>query len=213
MGADGRPAHQALTLRGLGAMRATHHTYLMFRVLVPVLALFWLLAEAPHASADQTDKRLDKLFADLKATSNPVEGEVITESIWHIWYETTDRKAEKLLSEGRDAMANDAFDVALADFDRLVQVAPNFAEGWNRRATLLYMMGELDRSVRDIERTLELEPRHFGALSGLGLVYMQMGDEKAALKAFKQALEINPHLEGVKENIELLEKSISGRAI
>ncbi|HEY6335174.1 MAG TPA: tetratricopeptide repeat protein [Alphaproteobacteria bacterium] len=185
----------------------------MKKLVISALAALWFVAAGHPASADQTDGRLDKLFADLKATSDPVEGQAITESIWQIWYETDNTKAEALLNEGVDAMDNDRYDAALEDFNRLVETAPDFAEGWNRRATLLYMMGEFDGSVRDIERTLELEPRHFGALSGLGLIYVQIGNEEAALKAFKQAFEINPHLEGVKANIESIEKSMSDKGI
>jgi len=189
------------------------HIGFMKWLVISALAALSLATAGRPAFADQTDSRLDKLFADLKATSDPVEGEAITETIWHIWYETDNTKAETLLTEGVDAMESDRYDAALEDFDRLVETAPNFAEGWNRRATLLYLMGEFDGSVRDIERTLELEPRHFGALSGLGLIYLQLGNEEAALKAFKQAFEINPHLEGVKENIESIEKSMKDKGI
>jgi tetratricopeptide (TPR) repeat protein len=197
----------------LGVLAVSRHIERMKKLVIPALAALWFVAAGYPASADQTDGRLDKLFADLKATSDPVEGEAITASIWQIWYETDNTKAEALLTEGVDAMENDRYDTALEDFDRLVETAPDFAEGWNRRATLLYMMGEVDGSVRDIERTLELEPRHFGALSGLGLIYVQIGNEEAALKAFKRAFEINPHLEGVKANIESIEKSMSDKGI
>jgi tetratricopeptide (TPR) repeat protein len=208
-----RLAHQRLSTGLLGDPAASGHIEPMSRFVVAVLAALWFLAGGNPAPADQTDSRLDKLFADLKATSDPVEGEAITGSIWRIWYETDNAKAKALLVEGVDAMESDRYDAALADFDRLVETAPDFAEGWNRRATLLYLMGEVDGSVRDIERTLELEPRHFGALSGLGLIYLQIGNEEAALKAFKRAFEINPHLEGVKANIESIEKSIKEKGI
>ena len=110
-------------------------------------------------------------------------------------------------------MGEKDYDAALKDFDKLVVVAPDFAEGWNRRATLRYLMDDLEGSVRDIESTLALEPRHFGALSGLGLIYMQLGKDEAALKAFRRALELDPYLADVKANIKKLEQELGGRAL
>lgn len=184
------------------------------RLLASCAVFLSLLAGgAASARADQTDKRLDGLFAGLKQTQDPTVGTRLTEQIWEIWLEPKDEKARDLLAKGMAAMNDDQFDVALDDFNRLVDTAPDFAEGWNRRATLLYLMGEYDASVRDIERTLQLEPRHFGALSGLGLIYLQLGDDQSALKSFKRALEINPHLPGARDNADDIEKRLAGRGI
>lgn len=181
-------------------------------IVLALMALLFFAVPAP-VRADQTDKRLDALFVRLKAAKDAAEGRAITTTIWHIWYETKDEKARGLLSDGIDAMDRQDFDSAKIDFDRLVKDDPNFAEGWNRRATLRYLVDDLGGSVQDIEQTLKLEPRHFGALSGLGLIYLQLGDDKAALKAFKRALEINPYLTSVKANVEEIEKRLKGRAI
>ena len=184
------------------------------RIGAPVIcSLLLFLVGAAVARADQTDQRLDGLFAQLKETQDPAVGTQLTEQIWEIWLEPKDQGARNLLAKGVAAMNDDDFDVALDDFNRLVEAAPDFAEGWNRRATLLYLMGEYDASVRDIERTLQLEPRHFGALAGLGLIYLQRGDDQSALKAFKRALEINPHLRGTRENADDIEKRLKDRGI
>ena len=183
---------------------------LRLRLIVLFIAV---AAAAASARADQTDKRLDTLFAQLAAAKDALQGGSIAGKIWQIWLETQNGKAKKLLAEGIEEMDGEDYDAALRDFDKLVVLAPTFAEAWNRRATLLYLMDDLDGSVRDIERTLELEPRHFGALSGLGLIYMQLGKDEAALKAFKRALEINPYLSGAKQHIEALEKRLRNRAI
>jgi tetratricopeptide (TPR) repeat protein len=90
---------------------------------------------------------------------------------------------------------------------------PSFAEGWNKRATVYYLMGDFKASVGDIEHTLELEPRHFGALSGLGLIYMNMGKDQAALRAFRKTLEINPHLPAIRERADELAKKLKGEPI
>jgi tetratricopeptide (TPR) repeat protein len=101
--------------------------------------------------------------------------------------------------------------LALAAFDAIVQKAPSFAEGWNKRATIYFLMGDFDSSVADIERTLALEPRHFGALSGLGQIYLALDRKAAALRAFEGALAIDPHLSSVREVVEDLKKELGGK--
>ena len=90
-------------------------------------------------------------------------------------------------------------------------MAPDFSEGWNKRATVYFLMKKFDQSVKDIAQTLRLEPRHFGALSGLGLINQAIGQTGAAIKAYEQALGLNPHLFGLKEKIERLKKLLYGR--
>src|ERR1700688_4317521 len=135
------------------------------RTLTLLLALIW--AVPGLARADQTDKALVALFAELKATTDAARGTALTRRIWEIWLEPRDDKTAALLGKGIEAMGEEDYAAALQDFDKLVVLAPDFAEGWNRRATLRYLMDDLDGSVSDIERTLALEPRHFRALSGL----------------------------------------------
>ena len=98
-------------------------------------------------------------------------------------------------------------------FSKIVEIDPDFAEAWNKRATLLYLTGDLAGSVRDIERTLSLEPRHFGALSGLGLIYEQIESADGAIKAFTAALEINPHMPWIVERLEALEEEQEGEPL
>ena len=111
---------------------------------------------------------------------------------------------------GLQAMAEDDEDQAVAAFNEIVEQKPDFAEGWNKRATAYFIMGDFDASVADIERTLQLEPHHFGALSGLGQIYLALDNKTAALKAFEAALAINPHLTSVKAAVESLKKQLQG---
>lgn len=161
------------------------------------------------ARADQKDPRLGPLFAELR-TADAVEARAIEEQIWAIWGETSNPHARTLLEVGSVAMANRDHRTARAAFDALVALAPDFAEGWNKRATLFWLLGEDVASVRDIQRTLALEPRHFGALSGLGLILMGRGEDERALEAFEAALAIHPTLPGARQHAERLRREQGG---
>jgi tetratricopeptide (TPR) repeat protein len=167
---------------------------------------------APGAlRADQRDTRLGPLFARLQTTTSASEAESIESRIWRIWGESDNAAVAPLMREGVVAMAEGRYPVALDRFDRLVEQVPDFAEGWNKRATVYYLMGNYPASVLDIRRTLELEPRHFGALSGLGLIYDALDDPAAALRSFEAAVAIDPHLETAQERIKELRRQVGGR--
>jgi tetratricopeptide (TPR) repeat protein len=116
------------------------------------------------------------------------------------------QQASRLLGAGLPALA-------LPLLDDLVGRAPDWAEGWNKRATALYLMGEHDRSLADIERVLALEPRHFGALAGLGLIRMARGEHRAALAAYRRALAVNPFLKERHDLIPALESKVGDKPI
>lgn len=162
----------------------------------------------PPAVADQTDARLDGLFARLQATDDAQEGERITRRIWALWRAAPDDDVATAMERGARALAAGDHAGAERVYTRVVARAPDYAEGWNKRATARYLRGDHAGSAADIRRTLVLEPRHFGALSGLGLVYMALGRERAALEAFRRALAVNPHLEGVRRNIEIVRERL-----
>ena len=184
------------------------------RLHVPATALVGLALLAAHpveVRADQRDARLDGLFAQLQSTARDSEARGIEQRIWRIWSEAGDPQVALLLQEGVLAMSQARFGVALERFDRMVARAPDFAEGWNKRATLHYLMGNYSASVRDIQRTLDLEPRHFGALSGLGLIYDAFEEPAAALRSFEAAVAINPHLPSIEQRIIELRRELAGR--
>ena len=189
----------------------------MLRLLALPLALAALLAAAvaPGAAprADQRDTRLDRLFARLHDTAQPEEAETATREIWRIWRETGDQRADRLMARGLALMFTRDYKGALAAFDELVRLAPGYAEGWNKRATVHYLMDNYDESIKDIVETLRREPRHFGAMSGLGLVYMELGDDELALDAFEKALEINPYLGDAKRYTRELKRKLAGQSI
>ena len=172
-----------------------------------------LLVLSVAAGAAQDDERLDGLFNILLATEDPQAARRVEGQIWQIWIESGREEIDALMSEGVDAMNKRQFDTALSAFDEIVRRAPGFAEGWNKRATVYFLRDELSESVEDIKRTLALEPRHFGAISGMGLIFLERGDETAALGAFESVLEINPHSPGARLRVEYLRAKLRGNAI
>jgi tetratricopeptide (TPR) repeat protein len=178
-----------------------------------ILAAFIALASlAPSVSARaaQDDPRLARLFVALRSTQSPGWAQFLEQSIQTIWTESTDPETNRLMEQGLTAMAADETQAALTAFNEVVTRQPNYAEGWNKRATAEYLLNDFDHSIADIQRTLQLEPRHFGALTGLGEVYMAQGNKAAAIKAFDAALAIDPHLDDVKERVDRLQSDVGG---
>ena len=176
-----------------------------------LLAAAALLAVTLPVAADQNDSRLDGLFTQLREAAGPGEAHQVEGQIWQIWGQSDDGAVRGLMRDGVAAMTRGDYRHALAKFDQMVVIAPDFAEGWNKRATVHYMLGNYAQSLADIAKTLVLEPRHFGALSGRGLVYVRLEDERRALKAFEDALAIHPHLPGAAANADQLRKMLRDR--
>ena len=171
-----------------------------------------VLAAVP-ARAGQDDPRLPQLFVALKATQSPAWAQLLEDQITRIWSQSRDAETQQLMEKGLTAMAEDEEQAALKAFDALVAHAPDFAEGWNKRATVEFLLSDYQASMADIAHTLQLEPRHFGALAGLGQVELALGDKAAALKAFSQALAINPHLDDVADEVARLKKELDGKPV
>ena len=162
--------------------------------------LFW----GNPAFARQDDPKLDELFKQLAETENFEEAKVIEGSIWKIWLTSGSDTVDFLMLQGISYMSRGEFTKAISLFSTVIKIDPEFSEGWNKRATVLFLVGEYDSSIEDIGRTLELEPRHFGALSGLGQIYDIQESESGALSAYEKAVEINPHLPSVKARLDQL---------
>ncbi len=178
--------------------------------LILALAVAALLLPGP-AGAAQNDPRLNDLFDKLRATSSPGEAKIVELSIWQIWSESGDPATDSLMELGVTAMEGRDLAGALGLFDAITQRSPDFAEGWNKRATVLYMMGAPKRAAEDVARVLSLEPRHFGALAGLGLIDMELHRDDDAIAAFQQALKLNPNMPDAKAHLqELLKKRSKG---
>ena len=158
--------------------------------------------------ANQNDTRLDSLFSQLQITGSGQKARTIEKFIWKIWRESGDEAVDQLMVDGVKAMGGGNYEGALIAFSAIVKGAPNFAEGWNKRATLYWLMGEFEKSVEDINRTLALEPRHFGALSGLAMIRESQDRPLDALQAFERALEIYPAMPNAAERIRKLNRQL-----
>ncbi|MFT7471575.1 MAG: Flp pilus assembly protein TadD [Kiritimatiellia bacterium] len=173
------------------------------------LLLFLAISLASNLSlADQTDDRLVDLFAVLQETVNVRTIQVTESQIWEIWLQHANADVAQLMLVGTQRMNTQRYAEAMVVFNRLTESFPDYAEGWNKRATLHYVLGNLDESVSDIEKTLELEPRHFGALSGLGMVFIQRKELSKAKRAFEDLIEVHPNSPNAKQNLELVEEQL-----
>ncbi len=182
-----------------------------FRFLV-LLASMSITTFSAVIRADQTAAGLPKLFDQLLTAKSSSEASELESSIWQLWHMAPDKSSEYLLSQVDYAMREGQLALALKLSNQLIDGSPEFSEAWNKRATIHYLMGNNSASVADIRATLALEPRHFGAISGLGLIFLREQNMEAALDAFKQVLVISPASANAKSSAEMVQNQL-GREI
>jgi tetratricopeptide (TPR) repeat protein len=160
---------------------------------------------APPSDQQVAQDLLDRLFGQLHGAKDEASAKMIEDAIWKLWSRSGSPTADALIIQAVRAMEAGQRQTALRILDTVIDDQPTFAEAWNKRATLFYMMGEYDRSLADIAHVLELEPRHFGALTGLGTILNDRGKKAEALKAFRRALSIHPFLDGARKALQQIE--------
>jgi len=168
--------------------------------------------------AEERDSKLDKLFAQLKNTKDLTSAHVIENEIWEIWsiHPSDDRRGfrlTELLIQGTRLMDMRELGKAYEVFTKIITVESDWAEAWNKRATVLYLMKQYESSLADIEITLVLEPRHFGALSGQALNYIELNLYEKAIESYKAAQKIYPIIDSAKKMIPQLEELIKDQAV
>jgi tetratricopeptide (TPR) repeat protein len=169
-------------------------------------------AKLPRIAGEKT-RNLDFLFGALKVAPDAESAKAVEARIWAMWTATTSDTAALLMARAKVAMDGKDTDVALKLLDAVIKLRPDYVEAWNRRATLYYLQNDYAHSMQDIQQVLIREPRHFGALAGLGMILQETGDEKHALDAFRRALAINPYLEKVPDMVKTLTEKVEGRDI
>ncbi len=171
-------------------------------------AAAWFGAASPLAAQAEPSagaEKLDALFAQL-AELGREDWRRVESEILRIWAQSGSESMDLLLKRGQEAMEAEDYPTAIEHLSALTELAPGFAEGWNARATAFFLMDEYALSVADIERTLALEPRHFGALSGLGQILEALGEDALALEALRAAYAITPNRPGLDEAVQRLER-------
>ncbi|TIM31553.1 MAG: hypothetical protein E5Y61_19310 [Mesorhizobium sp.] len=163
--------------------------------------------------ATTREERLDQLFVDLKRERNEKAAERIAARISHEWSQSGSASIDLMMQWSQKAAEDKKFDVALDFLDQVVTLQPAYAEGWNRRATVHFMMNNFGKSMADIDRTLQLEPRHFGALSGLAQIMAVTGHKQSALEAWQRVLSIYPMMRSAQDQVGTLSEELAGEGI
>ena len=167
----------------------------------------------PHVQRGDSAHNLDFLFGALKVAPDDVTAKAIEERIWALWAVTRSDTTTLLMARAQTAMEQHDFDLAIKLLDAVIKIKPKYVEAWNRRATIYYMKKDYGQALADIREVLRREPRHFGALSGLGLIMQDIGDDKQALEVYRRALSIYPRLQRVPDIVKTLQEKVEGRDI
>jgi tetratricopeptide (TPR) repeat protein len=165
------------------------------------------------AACDQTDQRLDQLFTTLQNSHDDSELQETEESIWKIWYQSGDEEVDARMEKAAALVAIGQLAAAEKIYTGIIEALPEFSEGWNRRATVRFYQGDFAGSLADIEETLRLEPRHFGAIWGLGMILGSQHDYERAILAFERLLEIKPNAQDARPRIEMLKQEMARESI
>jgi|SRR5262245_2126553 len=186
---------------------------LLLGVLLPFEAFAPRLLSAGAAEVQGRAERLKALFARLSSTNDSLEGDAIVEEIWRLWLISGRPEIDAMMQNALALVEAGRPQAAMPLLDSIVERAPEWAEGWNKRATVLYLLDEYDRSLADIDKVLALEPRHFGALAGRGLIHIAQENYRAALDDYRRARAVNPFLLGAAQMIPTLERRIGERPL
>ena len=178
-----------------------------------IIILIFIFLGVSQLFADEKKNQLDQLFDELK-NDNPVLSFKVEQKIWKLWStHPNDEKLTTLLAEGSAAVNNNQLSEAINIFTKVIELDPNWAEAWNKRATVFYLVGQFQKSQDDIDKVLNLEKRHFGALAGQGLVNIKLKNFEKAIKSYQKALEIYPSMRSPEIMIKEIEALIKQELI
>ena len=178
-----------------------------------IFLFFFIILNFSQLTANERNIELNNLFEKLK-DDNPVLTFKVEQEIWKIWStHPKDKNLTQMLSEGSDLVNNNKLNDAVRVFTKVIKLDPDWAEAWNKRATVLYLLGEFQKSQNDIDKVLKLEKRHFGALAGQGLVNIQLKNYEKAIMSYEKAQKIYPSMKSPKIMIKEIQKLIKKQSI
>jgi len=161
----------------------------------------------------QSSARLENLFDELARAGSPPEAALIESEIWRAWSDSGSPTVDLIMTRGLQALEAKEYAVALDMFSMAIEIDPDYAEAWNKRATLYYVIDDYDAAIADVTQVLAREPRHWPALMGLAVMFDDLDRKEAALEAYRRALEINPQLEDAQAAVDRLAVDVEGRGI
>ena len=150
------------------------------------------------------------LIAALRDPDEDVRA-IAEQAVWIVWSRSGDAEVDGLFAQGLEEMNGGRFDAGIDTFTRVIEKAPGFAEGWNKRATLYFITGDYRKSLADCDEVIKRNPNHFGALAGYGQIYLRLDEPERALEYFRRALEVNPNMDSVEAAVRVLERAIQQR--
>jgi tetratricopeptide (TPR) repeat protein len=169
--------------------------------------------DAPRPGRGERTYNLDTLFDALKIAPDAESAKAIEERIWALWIVSGSDTCNLLMGRVKAAADEKDYELAVKLLNAVIELKPNYTEAWNRRATVYFLQRDFGHALADLREVLAREPRHFGALSGLGLILQELGDDRHALEAYRRALAINPHLEHIDDAVKTLREKVEGREI
>ncbi len=169
--------------------------------------------DLPKLPRGERNRNIEFLFGALKAAPDDASAKAVEDRIWAVWAMAGNETTNLLMGRAKKASDEKDYDLAVRLLDSVIEIKPDFTEAWNRRATIFFMKKDYASSLADIVKVLTREPRHFGALSGLGLIMQEIGDDKHALDAYRKALDVYPRLKGMEEKVKNLKEKVEGRDI
>jgi tetratricopeptide (TPR) repeat protein len=164
-------------------------------------------AELAEHGTMQDVTRMTRALRD----ADPFVRAIVERSLWDVWSRSGELEIDALFANGVQEMTEGRGEAAVQTFTRIIERRPDFAEGWNKRATVLYLLGEYQKSLADCDEVMKRNPHHFGALSGYGMIYLKLGDPGRALSYFERALAVNPNLAQVEESVQALRRLLIER--
>ena len=169
--------------------------------------------QLPDVPKDERNRNIEFLFGALKVAPDDASAKAVEDRIWALWASGGSDTANLLMSRAKKAADDEEFDLAIRLLSAIIELKPDFTEAWNRRATVYFLQKDYTNAAADIAKVLAREPRHFGALAGLGLILQDTGDETHALAAYRKALEVYPRLKGIDEKVKTLTQKVEGQGI